>query len=150
MDANSEQPAAIAATESASANEQEHNDEAMEETEEYSYEGDDYRHFMPRGRGGFRCVSRCVAILAPRAAIFSRCCPRLFFYSPSALHTLLPFCFHLTLSDSRIDVPIPSRVFTLVLTNDIGGMSDFFNFWTDTGSREGPSRLRAGFNQLML
>jgi len=61
MDANSEQPAAIAATESTSANEQEHNDEAMEETEEYSYEGDDYRHFMPRGRGGFRCVSRRVA-----------------------------------------------------------------------------------------
>ncbi|XP_012526910.1 transcription elongation regulator 1 isoform X3 [Monomorium pharaonis] len=55
MDASSEQPAAIAAAaESASTSEQEHNDEVMEETEEYSYEGDDYRHFMPRGRGGFR------------------------------------------------------------------------------------------------
>ncbi|XP_077259169.1 transcription elongation regulator 1 isoform X1 [Temnothorax americanus] len=54
MDASSEQPAAIAAAESASASEQEHNDEPMEETEEYSYEGEDYRHFMPRGRGGFR------------------------------------------------------------------------------------------------
>ncbi|XP_011864542.1 PREDICTED: EMI domain-containing protein 1-like isoform X2 [Vollenhovia emeryi] len=54
MDASSEQPAAIAAAESASASEQEHNDEAMEEAEEYNYEGDDYRHFMPRGRGGFR------------------------------------------------------------------------------------------------
>lgn len=56
MDASSEQPAAIAAEPVVSSNEQEHNDEAMEETEEYSYEGDDYRHFMPRGRGGFRCV----------------------------------------------------------------------------------------------
>ncbi|XP_011260944.1 transcription elongation regulator 1 isoform X2 [Camponotus floridanus] len=54
MDASSEQPAAIAAEPVVSSNEQEHNDEAMEETEEYSYEGDDYRHFMPRGRGGFR------------------------------------------------------------------------------------------------
>lgn len=62
MDASNEQPAAIATAESASASEQEHNDEAMEETEEYNYEGDDYRHFMPRGRGGFRCVSRRAAL----------------------------------------------------------------------------------------
>lgn len=55
MDASSEQPAAIAA-EPVSSNEQEHNEEAMEETEEYSYDGDEYRHFVPRGRGGFRCV----------------------------------------------------------------------------------------------
>ena len=32
----------------------EHSEEAMEEGEgDYSYEGDEYRHFMPRGRGGF-------------------------------------------------------------------------------------------------
>lgn len=65
MEAASEQPAAIA-TEPAASNEQEHNDEAMEETEEYScYEGEDYRHFVPRGRGGFRFVdaSRCLSLL---------------------------------------------------------------------------------------
>lgn len=36
--------------------EQEHTEEAMEEGEEYGYEGDEYRHYMPRGRGGFRSV----------------------------------------------------------------------------------------------
>lgn len=55
MDASGEQPPAIT-TEPVSSNEQEHNDETMEETEEYNYEGDEYRHFVPRGRGGFRWV----------------------------------------------------------------------------------------------
>ncbi|XP_047361394.1 transcription elongation regulator 1 isoform X2 [Vespa velutina] len=35
-------------------NEQEHNDEGMEETEDYSFDGEEYRHFVPRGRGSFR------------------------------------------------------------------------------------------------
>lgn len=37
-------------------NDQEHidHDVGMEESEDYYYEGDDYRHFPPRGRGGFR------------------------------------------------------------------------------------------------
>ncbi|XP_034940516.1 transcription elongation regulator 1 isoform X2 [Chelonus insularis] len=34
-------------------NEQEHPEEPMEESEEYGYEGDEYRHYMHRGRGGF-------------------------------------------------------------------------------------------------
>lgn len=54
MDASGEQPPAITAEPVSS--EQEHNDETMEETEEYNYDGDEYRHFVPRGRGGFRCV----------------------------------------------------------------------------------------------
>ena len=45
------------ATEATSNNEQEHNEEGMEETEDYSFDGEDYRHFVPRGRGGFRCVT---------------------------------------------------------------------------------------------
>lgn len=55
MDASAEQPPT--ATETASNNEQEHNEEGMEETEDYSFDGEDYRHFVPRGRGGFRCVT---------------------------------------------------------------------------------------------
>lgn len=54
MDTSNEQATAIA--EPVSSNEQEHNDEAMEETEEYSFDGEEYRPFVPRGRGGFRCV----------------------------------------------------------------------------------------------
>lgn len=55
MDVNTEQTPA--ATETASNNEQEHNEEGMEETEDYGFDGEDYRHFVPRGRGGFRCVT---------------------------------------------------------------------------------------------
>lgn len=54
METSTEQ--APATTETASNNEQEHNEEGMEETEDYSFDGEDYRHFVPRGRGGFRCV----------------------------------------------------------------------------------------------
>lgn len=53
MEGNGEQqPAANA--EAAPPNEQEHTEEGMEESEEYNFEGEEYRHFMPRGRGGFR------------------------------------------------------------------------------------------------
>lgn len=54
METSTEQTPAT--TETASNNEQEHNEEGMEETEDYSFDGEDYRHFVPRGRGGFRCV----------------------------------------------------------------------------------------------
>lgn len=37
-------------------NEQEHNDEGMEETEDYNFDGEEYRHYVPRGRSSFRCV----------------------------------------------------------------------------------------------
>uniref|UniRef100_V9ILN9 Transcription elongation regulator 1 n=1 Tax=Apis cerana TaxID=7461 RepID=V9ILN9_APICE len=52
METSTEQ--APATTEAAPNNEQEHNEEGMEETEDYSFDGEDYRHFVPRGRGGFR------------------------------------------------------------------------------------------------
>lgn len=55
MEASAEQ--ASVSAETASNNEQEHNEECMEETEDYGYDGEDYRHFIPRGRGGFRCVT---------------------------------------------------------------------------------------------
>lgn len=55
MDASGEQPPAITA-EPVSGGEQEHNDETMEETEEYNFDGEEYRHYPPRGRGSFRCV----------------------------------------------------------------------------------------------
>lgn len=29
-------------------------DQPMEDTEDYNFEGDEYRPFIPRGRGGFR------------------------------------------------------------------------------------------------
>lgn len=44
----------VTSSETPMPNESEQNDEQMEESEDYSYEGEEYRHFMPRGRGGFR------------------------------------------------------------------------------------------------
>lgn len=53
MEGNGEQqPTANA--EAITQNEQEPSEEGIEESEEYSFEGEEYRHFMPRGRGGFR------------------------------------------------------------------------------------------------
>lgn len=52
MEGTNEQP--VSATEVASINEQENNEEGMEESEEYGFDGEEYRHFVPRGRGGFR------------------------------------------------------------------------------------------------
>jgi len=62
MDTNNEASSTIT-TEPVPSSEQEHNEETMEETEEYNYEGDEYRHFVPRGRGGFRCVSMLAIFL---------------------------------------------------------------------------------------
>lgn len=53
MEVSNEQPAS--AVETPNNNEQEHNDEGMEESDEYNYDAnDEYRHFIPRGRGGYR------------------------------------------------------------------------------------------------
>lgn len=58
METASEQP--IAASQEVppvNPEQQEHVEEPMEEGEEYGYEGDEYnRHYMPRGRGGFRYI----------------------------------------------------------------------------------------------
>ncbi|XP_046625933.1 transcription elongation regulator 1 isoform X1 [Neodiprion virginianus] len=52
MEVSSEQPAPT--MEPAANTEQEATEEPTEETEEYNFDGDDYRPFIPRGRGGFR------------------------------------------------------------------------------------------------
>lgn len=65
MEASTEQ--APTAVDSATNNEQEHNEEGMEETEDYSFDGEDYRHFVPRGRGGFRCVTVSLNTPYPRS-----------------------------------------------------------------------------------
>lgn len=69
METSTEQPPV--STETVPNNEQEHNEEGMEETEDYSFDGEDYRHFVPRGRGGFRCV--IVFLNTPYIPTFTRC-----------------------------------------------------------------------------
>ncbi|KAH0560764.1 hypothetical protein KQX54_008169 [Cotesia glomerata] len=54
METASEQPSVVSQeVPPVNPEQQEHVEEPMEEGEEYGYEGDEYRHYMPRGRGGF-------------------------------------------------------------------------------------------------
>ncbi|XP_015109979.1 transcription elongation regulator 1 isoform X1 [Diachasma alloeum] len=52
MEGNSEQ-SSMPPQEAPVNSEQEHSEEPMEESEEYGYENEEYRPFVPRGRGGF-------------------------------------------------------------------------------------------------
>lgn len=52
MEVSNEQPAPT--LEPATNTEQETTEEPTDETEDYNFDGDDYRPFIPRGRGGFR------------------------------------------------------------------------------------------------
>lgn len=55
MEVTSEQPIMPPQDAPANAEQEQHADEPMEESDEYGYDNDEHRqHFVPRGRGGFR------------------------------------------------------------------------------------------------